>query len=184
MNAIRRPAMAVAVLMRRVRQSNRWQPWRWELADVVANEPAFGEGPRRLMQDEAEERWLHPGLTVELYRDEAEGYFLNATTPAPAWFVLWRMEDAPGVDAQPIARPEIVTLSYNEAARWLDAQETVEQVPAPPEVIEWMRSFAEEHYVPEPRRRKRPDSFKPLADRFGNPVSITTDKKFGGGGHE
>lgn len=179
-----RPSVQVAVILRRVRQSNRWQPWRWELAEVVAHEEGFGSEPRLLVKNDDEERWLHPALTVELFRDEAEGYFLNATTPAPAWFVMWRMEDAPGLAAEPIARPEIVTLSYNEAARWLDAQETVEQVPAPAEVIEWMRAFAEEHYAPEPRKRKRPDSFKPLADRFGNPVSITTVKKFGGGGNE
>ncbi|HEX9721222.1 MAG TPA: DUF3305 domain-containing protein, partial [Ramlibacter sp.] len=30
-------------------------------------------------------------------------------------------------------------------------------------------------------KRKRPESFKPLQDRFGNPASVTTEKKFGGG---
>ncbi|MBC5765432.1 DUF3305 domain-containing protein [Ramlibacter albus] len=167
---VQRPSIEVAVVMRRVRQASPWQPWRWELADVVAQEPGFGSEPRLLLREGDDERWLYPGFTVELFRDEAEGYYLNATTPAPAWFVLWRLEDEK-------PKPEIVTLSYNEAARWLDAQETVEQVPAPAEVIEWMRTFAEEHYVPEPRRRKRPDSFKGLQDRFGNPVTITTEKK-------
>jgi hypothetical protein len=44
-----------------------------------------------------------------------------------------------------------------------------------------MRAFADEHYVPEPKRRKRPDSFRPLQDRFGNPASVSTGKKYGGG---
>jgi hypothetical protein len=166
-----RPTIEVAVVMRRVPQNNRWQPWRWELEDVVENEPGFGTEPRLLLKQGDEERWLHPGFTVELFRDEAEGYYLNATSPAPAWFVVWRMEEGE------FAKPAFLTLSYNEAARWLDAQEKVEQVPAPGEVVEWMRAFGEEHYVPEPRRRKRPDSFKSLQDRFGNPVSITTEKK-------
>ena len=30
-------------------------------------------------------------------------------------------------------------------------------------------------------KRKRPESFKPLQDRFGNPASVSTEKKFGGG---
>jgi hypothetical protein len=55
-------------------------------------------------------------------------------------------------------------------------------VPAPPHIVDWMRAVAQEHYVPEAKRRKRPDSFKPLADRFGQPASVSTDKKFGGGG--
>jgi hypothetical protein len=176
-----RPGLDVAVVMRRVKQDNRWQPFRWELADVVPQEAAFGSEPRRIFVDEREERWLHPGFRVELFRDDAEGYYLNATTPAPCWFVMWRIEERATVAEEPIARPEIVTLSYHDAGRWLDAQETVEQVPAPAEVIDWMREFADHHYVPEPRKRKRPESFKPLQDRFGNPATVTTGKKYGGG---
>ena len=37
-----RPSLQVAVVMRRVAQDNRWQAFRWELADVVPDEPAFG----------------------------------------------------------------------------------------------------------------------------------------------
>jgi hypothetical protein len=179
-----RPSIEVAVIMRRERIDNRWQPWRWVLADVVPQEPVFGTEPRLLLKNDDEERWLHPGFKVELFRDDAEGYYLNVTTPAPCWFVLWRMEDEATVAGEPLARPTMVSLSYHDAGRWLDAQETVEQVPAPPHVIEWMRAFADEHYVIEPKRRKRPESFKPLQDRFGNPASVSTEKKFGGGGHE
>jgi hypothetical protein len=178
-----RPRIDVAVIMRRERIDNRWQRWRWVLADVVPNEAGFGSEPRRLLKSEDEERWLHPAFAVELFRDDAEGYFLNATTPAPCWFVLWRMDEAANLADEPIARPAMVSLSYHDAGRWLDAQETVEQVPAPPEVVEWMRAFAEEHYVIEPKKRKRPESFRPLQDRFGNPASVSTEKKYGGGDH-
>lgn len=159
---------------------SRWQSWRWVLAEVIAHEAGFGTQPRRLVHSETEERWLYPKLTVELFRDDAEGYYLNATTPAPGWFVMWRMEEEATLADEPLARPVVVSLSYHDAGRWLDAQETVEQVPAPPEVVEWMQAFAQEHYVVEPKRRKRPESFKPLTDRFGNPAVISTEKKFGG----
>ena len=166
--------------MRREHIDNRWQSWRWVLAEVIAQEPGFGTGPRLLHQDEQEEVWLHPGFQVELFRDDAEGYYLNATTPAPGWFVLWRMEETPTIAAEPLAVPTMVSLSYHDAGRWLDAQETVEQVPAPPEVVEWLRAFVEAHHVAEPKRRKRPESFKTLQDRFGNPAAVSTGKKFGG----
>jgi hypothetical protein len=178
-----RPSIDVAVIMRRERIDNRWQPWRWVLADVVPHEPAFGTEPRLLLKNDNEERWLHPSFKVELFRDDAEGYYLNATTDAPCWFVLWRMEEPASAEEEPMARPEMVSLSYHDAGRWLDAQETVEQVPAPAMVVEWLRAFIEEHYVVEPKRRKRPESFKTLQDRFGNPASVSTEKKFGGGGH-
>jgi len=179
-----RPSLEVAVIMRRVRLDNRWQPYRWELHEVVPHEAAFGTEARRIFADEREERWLHPGFKVELFRDDAEGYYLNATTEVPGWFVLWRMEETPAAGRdEAMPKPEVVTLSYHDAGRWLDAQETVEQVPAPADVVEWIRAFADAHYVPEPRKRKRPDSFRPLQDRFGNPASVSTEKKFGGGGH-
>ena len=151
------------------------------LAEVLPHDDSFGTAPRRLYKSESEERWLHPGFKVELFTDDVEGYQLNATTPAPCWFVLWRMEEEAGLSEEPIAKPEVVTLSYHDAGRWLDAQETVEQVPAPPEAVEWLQAFIQQHQVVEAKRRKRPESFRTLTDRFGNPASVTTGKKFGGG---
>lgn len=177
-------SLDVAVIMRKERITgamSRWQEWRWVLDDVVVNEPTFGATPRLLYKDESHERWLHPGYTVRLFRDDAEGYLLNITTESPCWFVLWRMHD-PEDGTEPQARPEIVTLSYHDAGRWLDAQETVEQVPAPDQIVQWMSAFVDENYVPEPKRRKRPASFQSLQDRFGNPASVSTLKKYRGGG--
>lgn len=181
--AIHRPCVAVAVVMRRERIDNRWQPWRWVLADVVPSRDSFGAQPRLLLKDESEERWLHPGFKVELLTTDAEGYYLNVTTPQPCFWVVWRMEEEAALADEPVAVPQIVTLSYHDAGRWLDAQETVEQVAVPLDVIEWMQAFVDAHYVLEAKRRQRPQSFQPLQDRFGNPARVSTDKKFGGGGH-
>lgn len=178
-----RQRTAVAVVMRRERIDNRWQPWRWSLADIVPHEEGFGATPRLLLKDEREERWLHPGFKVELFTDDGEGYYLNVTTAQPCFWVVWRMEEEALLAEEPIAIPQIVTLSYHDAGRWLDAQETVEQVPAPPQVVQWLQQFVEQHYVPEVKRRQRPQSFKTLTDRFGNPARVSTDKKTGGGQH-
>lgn len=179
-----KPALDVAVVMRKERVEgamSRWQPWRWVLDEVIANQASFGDQPTLLHKSDDEERWLHPGFTVTLFKDDAEGYYLNATTPAPGWFVHWRMEEEATLADEPMARPLEVSLSYHDAGRWLDAQEMVEQVPVAPDVVAWMLAFAREHYVEEPKRRKRPESFKPLTDRFGNPASVSAEKKFRGG---
>jgi hypothetical protein len=179
-----RPAIEVAVILRKERiegAMSRWQTWRWVLDDVVQQEPSFGSVPRLLYKNDSGERWIHGGLRVELFEDDTEGYQLNATTPRPGWFVLWRMEEDATVADEPIARPVVVSLSYHDASRWLDAQETVEQLPAPPDVVEWLKAFIAEFYQPEVKRPKRPESFKSLTDRFGNPASVTTIKKQGPG---
>ena len=160
--------------MRRERIENRWQPWRWVLAEVVPQEEAFGTEARLLYKSDDEERWLHPAFTVELFRDDAEGYYLNASIEQPCFWVVWRMEEQALLADEPVAVPQIVTLSYHDAGRWLDAQETVEQVPAPPQVVQWLQQFVEQHYVPEVKRRQRPQSFKTLTDRFGNPCLLYT----------
>ncbi len=182
--SIERPTLEVAVILQRIANTGsgaRWQAWRWELVDVVMNEPGFGSEPRLLYENKSTQRWLHPGFKAELFKDDAEGYYLNATTDVPSWFVLWRMEDEATVAADPIPRPWAVSLSYYDAGRWLDAQENVDQVPAPAEVLDWLNAFVNEHYVVEPKRRRRPESFRALTDRFGQPASISTDKKMGGG---
>ena len=163
---------------------SRWQPWRWVLADVVPDEPGFGSAPRCLLRSDDEQRWLHPGFVVELFKDDAEGYDLNVRAPAPCWFVMWRMEEAdapPQFGPEPIALPQLVSLSYHDAGRLLDAQETVEQVAAPAAVVEWLRAFVADNLVAQPRRRQRPESFKRLEDRFGNPALVSTGKLERGG---
>jgi hypothetical protein len=182
--SIDRPTLDLAVILQRIANTGagaRWQAWRWELVDVVMNQPGFGSEPRLLYENQSTQRWLHPGLKAELFKDDAEGYYLNATTDVPSWFVLWRMEEEASVATEPIPRPWAVSLSYYDAGRWLDAQENVDQVPAPAEVLAWLNAFVNEHYQVEPKRRRRPESFRALTDRFGQPASISTDKKIGGG---
>ena len=190
------PQIQVAVLMRRERVQGamrQWQTWRWVLHDVVGHDqlPLDEQAerqPRCLRQTDDEQVWMHPGFTVTLHRDDAQGYYLNSTSPAPCWFVLWRMEEEPRISDEVMAVPVMVSLSYHDAGRWLDAQEQVDQVPAPTEVAAWISAFAQEHWAVETKRRKRPDSFKPLQDRFGNPASVSTGKFRGSGsgssGHE
>ena len=179
-----RPAIDVAVIMRRERIDNRWQPWRWVLADVVPQQPGFGAQPRLLLKTADEERWLHPGFRVELLVTDAEGYYLNVTTAQPCFWVVWRMEEEPALADEVMAVPTIVTLSYHDAGRWLDAQENVEQVPASADVVQWLQAFVEEHHVLEVKRRQRPQSFKSLQDRFGVAARVSTEKKFKGPEHD
>ena len=156
-----RPSFPVAVVIERHHQPNVWQDWGFRLSEVVLDEGGFGSGPRTLRDDGRQAQILHPGLVVTLHRDEAEGYYLNLTSGAPVWFVMWRVDD----DEPSRAWPELVTLSYNEAGRLLDAQERVDNLPLPDEVCALLQAFVDEHYRPEVKQRRRPQSFKPPGQR-------------------
>ncbi|MDE2080568.1 MAG: DUF3305 domain-containing protein [Burkholderiales bacterium] len=156
-----RPSLCVAVQIERERQPNSWEDWRFRITQVLADDGRFGAGARTLRDDGRHAVFLHPGLEVALYPDEAAGYRLNLDSGAPAWFVMWRVAD----DDPSRAWPERVTLSYHEAGRLLDAQERVDSLPLPPELLPWLADFALAHDRPEPRRRRRPASFQAPGER-------------------
>ncbi|MDH4290666.1 MAG: DUF3305 domain-containing protein [Aquincola sp.] len=156
-----RPSLRVAVVMEREKAPNRWEDWRFRIVEVTPDDGGFGSEPKLLRDDGKTARILHPGLEVTLYRDEGEGYWLNLGSPTAVWFVMWRIAD----DDPSRAWPELVTLSYNEAGRLLDAQERVDNVPLQAEVRAWLQAFTDENYRPEPKQRKRPASFQRPEDR-------------------
>jgi len=143
---------AIAVVMERRALANRWQTHAWETIGVLPDTGAAAP-PRLLLQDAARAQWLHGGLELSLNRDEAENYYLNLSAAQPCVFVCWRMEEEQAV-------PKFVTVSYGEAARFMDANEQVDSVPMPGELRAWLHAYVSEHYRPEPRKRSRPPSFK------------------------
>ena len=156
-----RPSIRVAVVMERETAPNRFEDWRFRIAEVVPHEDAFGSEPRVLRDDGKLRQTLFPDFTLELFRDQAEGYFLNLRTGAPVWFVVWRADDADPSRAW----PETVSVSYEEAGRWLDAQEHVDNVPLPAELAAWLQAYVDENYRPEPKKRRRPQSFLAPGER-------------------
>ncbi|MCV2366840.1 DUF3305 domain-containing protein [Roseateles oligotrophus] len=157
-----RPSVRVAVVMEREANPNQWEAWRFSLADVVADEPAFGAQPRVLRDDGRRQSKLFPGFELELFADEAEGYHLNLNSGAPVWFVVWRSDD----EDPSLAWAERVSLSYTEAGRWLDAQERVDNVPLPADLAAWLQAYVDAHYRPEVKKeRRRPQSFLPPEQR-------------------
>ena len=155
----------VDVIIERIPLRSRWASERWEpvAVEVVAEGDAArardaipGMNP---CDQEGECRWRCRGFEIELHPTEAEGYYLNLAAPDPRIFVMWRMFDDGNA---PPARPVLVTVSYNEAARFMDGGEQVDGVPMVPAIADWMRAFVAVHYKPEPRRKARRND--PLGD--------------------
>ena len=150
----------VTVILQRTPLVNRWITERWEpVAIELAVREEAASSPVRLSAA-AFEHWRCGGHVIEFHRSEAEGYFLNTTSSDPKVFVMWRpVEDG----ALPAIRPEVVTVSYNEAARLMDGGERVDAVPMLPEILASMTEFVAANYKPEPKRKVRRND--PFADR-------------------
>ena len=52
-----------------------------------------------------------------------------------------------------------MTLSYNEAARLMDAQEKVDAVPLDPSLRAWLGDYVEQNYRPEAKKKRVKASF-------------------------
>ncbi len=141
-------AYPIAVIMQRIALANPWTQHAWEAKGVVPDIFPAGAEKRVIVRDADHEQVVFPGLRLTLVRDEAEGYYLNLTSPKPKVFVLWRMREDE-------ACPEMVTVSYHEGARWADSGENVDGVALPAEFVPWIGEFVEANYHPEPRRPPR-----------------------------
>ena len=147
-----RPTRKISIILQREVMHNRWETHRWQLHGVV---PDVGGEPRDIHQDAESLQRLYPGFELTLFRDEAEGYYLNVSSPQPSVFVAVRTDEATG-DVYPFS----ATLSYNEAARRMDGGEVVERISAWPELVAWMGQWVEDNYRPEVKKRRRPQSFE------------------------
>ena len=138
---------AVAVVMERTPLASRWQSEKWEAKGILPDIFGVGSPPRTLYDDGSRLEVLYPGFDIELKGEELESYFLNLTSPQPKAFVLVRADDG-------TPRPAVVSVSYARAAGWMDANETVDAVPLPPDVHAWVGEFVERYYRPRPKFKR------------------------------
>ena len=148
----------ISITLERRTLNNRWASHQWRAVRAeLLDDP---RGPVERLIDEVCSEWTYGRMEFTLFRDEAEGYFLNVSADETQLFVMWRIDDESA-----LAVPHTITASYNEAGRLLDGGETVEGVPMPPALLATVQAYVAEHYKPEPKKRKRPQSFKRLDER-------------------
>lgn len=133
---------------------------------------SLGEHAEALTCDAIVERdepqWVWRGAAMDLHPSEGEGYWLNLTSDAPCLFVMWRLDEG-----DEVPRPVVITASYNEAGRMLDAGDRVDRVPMPEAMQGALAEYTMKFYKPEVRKKvKRNDPFRDQGARRGvRPVS-------------
>ncbi len=145
------PSWWVSVCFRKRPVTSRWADFEWDTASVLLPDDPHPEpiGPLDVVTN-GESQWRWDGQRIELHPSEGEGYWLNLNSPQPCIFVMWRLEEA---DVVP--RPVVVTVSYNEAGRMLDAGDHVDNVPMPDALRAALTTYTNAHYKPEPRKKVR-----------------------------
>lgn len=144
---------AASVSFRKRAVTSRWVDFEWDTASVVVSEATTEapSGPQALLNG-TEQQWRHDFEPITLHRSEGEGYWLNLNSLAPCIFVMWRLDET---DADAVPRPVVVTLSYNEAGRMLDAGERVDNVPMPDALKLALTEYVAANYKPEVKKKVR-----------------------------
>jgi hypothetical protein len=156
---------AVDATFRKRAVQSRWVDFQWEAASVelADGSPSVASKAAQTEEIEGETLWRWRGFGVDLHPSEGEGYWLNLTSDVPCVFVMWRMEEG---DETP--RPVVITVSYNEAGRMLDAGDRVDRVAMPEPMQAALAEYTMAHYKPEVRKKvKRNDPFKNRQSRQG-----------------
>jgi hypothetical protein len=134
---------------------SRWADFQWEPVSVAMSEAATSLACDVVAID-GETQWRWRGAAMDLHPSEGEGYWLNLTSETPCLFVMWRMEED-----DEVPRPVVVTASYNEAGRMLDAGDRVDRVPMPEAMQAALAEYTMKYYKPEVRKKvKRNDPFR------------------------
>jgi len=147
----------VAVLVEyQVIHDNRWIDGRWAVTGVVAGKPLSEAGVRcQLVHANDETRqYLWNGLSIELHADDAESYYCNLMSDNPGVFVVC------GEAHDETLQPAIVTLSYGEAASYMETDRRVERVAMPADVYRWLEQYVLANYVPEKRSKRKRNDWK------------------------
>lgn len=141
----------VAVILdRRASNANPWSSDTWNATGVVAaSGGSIDDGPQRIRGDDTHEQFLWPGFELRLHRDEGESYHYNLTSDNPGLFVVCRFDD----NNRP--EPFLVTAAYDEAAAYMESDETVYRVPMPAEIYRWVEAFVLANYVPAERKKRK-----------------------------
>ena len=150
------PSWSASVAFRKRPVASRWADFEWDTASIsVSDELQVAQaGPVEITVN-TELQWRWDGERIELHPSEGEGYWLNLNSPQPCIFVMWRLEEP-----EVVPRPVVVTVSYNEAGRMLDAGDHVDNVPMPESLRAALTSYTAAHYKPESRKKvKRNDPF-------------------------
>ena len=140
------------VKLGKVNQQSPWQPFRWQVLALY---------PVGVHVDLANGEHVQ-AVRVQVFQDELQGYFLNIDNAQPYVFFLVRY---PEENKSLCPSVEQSTLSYDEAARWMDSNEEVQTLPMPEAIQIWLSEFVAERYKPEPKKRRRPQSFVEPAKR-------------------
>jgi hypothetical protein len=164
-------AIAVGVIVERVKTVSQWIDYIWRPTTVLAGQPDTAAWTQLADDDERATYYAGPA-TVELHRTETANYRSNLASGSPALWVVLR-----GTGAEPPYALYLVTADPAEGEAMTEAgSNIVEPVPMPDIVRDAIAAFVAEHHVEEVFVKRKRDRANP--ESLGRrPPSVRKDER-------
>ena len=133
------------------------KPWiidYWSLIGLVPAQSSKGFEKTMLRDDGHLSQYSWRGYDVALYLDDVESYHFNLDGESPSIFVIGEYADAEDETGEMV--PLLVTLSYDEAASYMETDSPMFNLPIPGQIQLWVGQYVLDDYRPvEKKKRKR-----------------------------
>lgn len=142
--------LPVSILLQRLKIDNPWIEEKWQAIGVIPAKNNTTQTSEIILISNInnEPIYQYNGFILELVHDELDSYYQNIASNHASIFVVCHEND----DNSP--NPFLVTLSYDEAAIYMETDETVYAVAIDVQIYQIIERFVLENYKPE-RRKKR-----------------------------
>ena len=164
-------AIAVGVIVERVKAASQWTDYIWRPITVLAGQPDTAAWTE--LTDDGKRATYYAGpATVELHRTETANYRRNLASGSPALWVVLRE-----TGTEPPYALYLVTADPAEGEAMTEAgSNIVEPVPMPDSVRDAIAAFVAEHHVEEVFVKRKRDRANP--ESFGRrPPSVQKDER-------
>ena len=145
----------VTVIVERKRSNDKpWSIDHWSVIGLLPAQASKGFEKTKLRDDGNLSQYSWRGYDVALYLDDVESYHFNLEGESPSIFVIGEYADAEDETGEVV--PLLVTLSYDEAASYMETDSPIFNLPIPGEIQLWVEQYVLDHYRPvEKKKRKR-----------------------------
>ena len=157
--------VSLGIVIERRKIDNPWQEYVFSPISVIINAPSkdVTDEWRELRRGE---NWVHyhaGNLILDLHAGETEGYRKNLSEDCPAIYIVL----SPGEEElDPEFLPFLATACPYEAESYTeDADQIVEGVYMPPEIVDWVLKFIERHHVDVVFKKRKKKAYDPRKGR-------------------
>lgn len=144
-------SIPVAVLLECTKvEANVWIDDKWQAVGVIPTVRNSTPKKTKLTNNpDGRDVYRYDGFVLEFERDELDSYYQNLVADKASVFVICR----PDEDGYP--QPFLATLSYDEAAIYMETDEIVYTVGIHIEIYKKIENFVLKHYQPAPRKKRK-----------------------------